>query len=203
MTVHNRRPIPSRTDSIGPWLDALTFLTWLSALTNSALTYLFCPPTENHCTATPNASRSKLNKVHIHLSQAAGSLPADGDEVEGGSEATRELLLTALLIALAASHGYIILRTIVRHIIERLFWTGSAEVKEGEREDREVKEQFLSGFVAKDDELRRMIGGDEDGDKDGNGEGNAVNVEKVDEMFPGFWDNDEGLEEISRISKEV
>jgi hypothetical protein len=47
ITVHHRRPVPVRTDTIGPWLDALTFLTWLSALTNSALVYLFSPSLTN------------------------------------------------------------------------------------------------------------------------------------------------------------
>lgn len=43
MTVHFRRPIPMRTDTIGAWLDMLTFLTWLAALVNSSLVYLFSP----------------------------------------------------------------------------------------------------------------------------------------------------------------
>jgi len=36
-----QRPIPWRADTIGPWLDALTFLTWLGSITMSAVTYLF------------------------------------------------------------------------------------------------------------------------------------------------------------------
>ena len=46
MTVHFRRPVPTRTDSIGPWLDTLTFLTWLAALINAALVYLFSPASQ-------------------------------------------------------------------------------------------------------------------------------------------------------------
>jgi hypothetical protein len=30
-----------RTDSIGLWLESFSFLTWLAALTNSTLVYLF------------------------------------------------------------------------------------------------------------------------------------------------------------------
>lgn len=40
ITVHNRRPVPNRTDTIGPWLDGLTLLSWLGAMTNAALVYL-------------------------------------------------------------------------------------------------------------------------------------------------------------------
>ncbi|ORY05118.1 DUF590-domain-containing protein [Basidiobolus meristosporus CBS 931.73] len=39
--INTRRPIPSRTDTIGPWLDNLSILTWLSSLTNTVLVYQF------------------------------------------------------------------------------------------------------------------------------------------------------------------
>jgi len=39
--VEMRRPTPWRADTIGPWLDSLTFLTWLGSLTTSALVYMF------------------------------------------------------------------------------------------------------------------------------------------------------------------
>ncbi|KAJ4993051.1 hypothetical protein SVAN01_01403 [Stagonosporopsis vannaccii] len=39
--VEMQRPIPWRADTIGPWLDCLSFLTWLGSLTTSALVYMF------------------------------------------------------------------------------------------------------------------------------------------------------------------
>ena len=36
-----RRPIPLRDDSIGPWLDNISFLTWLGTITTSTLILLF------------------------------------------------------------------------------------------------------------------------------------------------------------------
>ena len=39
--VEMQRPTPWRADTIGPWLDTLSFLTWLGSLTTSALVYLF------------------------------------------------------------------------------------------------------------------------------------------------------------------
>lgn len=39
--VEMRRPTPWRADSIGPWLDALSFLSWLGSITMAALVYLF------------------------------------------------------------------------------------------------------------------------------------------------------------------
>lgn len=41
ITLENQRPVPWRADSIGPWLDALGFLTWLGSLTTAALVFLF------------------------------------------------------------------------------------------------------------------------------------------------------------------
>lgn len=40
---HARRPIPVRTDSIGPWLECLRNITWIAALMNPALVYMFNP----------------------------------------------------------------------------------------------------------------------------------------------------------------
>jgi len=36
-----QRPTPWRADTIGPWLDSLSFLTWFGSITTSALVYLF------------------------------------------------------------------------------------------------------------------------------------------------------------------
>lgn len=39
--IECKRPIPIRTDSIGPWLDSLGFLSWLGSITSAALMYMF------------------------------------------------------------------------------------------------------------------------------------------------------------------
>lgn len=39
--IECQRPAPFRADSIGPWLDSLSFLTWLGSITTAALVYLF------------------------------------------------------------------------------------------------------------------------------------------------------------------
>ncbi|KAF5376003.1 hypothetical protein D9757_008811 [Collybiopsis confluens] len=198
ITVHERRPTPVRTDTIGPWLDALAFLSWLAALTNSALVYLFCPKeAENaRCDTTTG---SAIEKVHRHLVDTAGREGVDGiwGEHGKGLGATKELLVMALLVALVASHGYLVVRTVMRHVMERLLWKGSEEVREREREERMVKEVFLKG-----------LGGVEV-DSDGNGVGNAggdadggVGAVTENGVFA-FWDHDEGIDEIMRIAKEA
>jgi len=39
--VEMQKPLPLRADTIGPWLDSLSFLAWLGSLTTSALLYMF------------------------------------------------------------------------------------------------------------------------------------------------------------------
>ncbi|KAJ7654605.1 calcium-activated chloride channel-domain-containing protein [Mycena polygramma] len=196
ITVHNRRPIPSRTDTIGPWLDTLSFLTWLAAVINSALVYLFCPRSQNHCNAAP----SSLDKVHQHIiSAASAGVPAAGGAKYDGGAATRELLGTALLIALVASHGYMVLRVGVRHVMEKALWYASEEVRTRERNEREVKERFFSGLVGAAD-----VGVNGRGMQ---GEDVVLGGDNVPQTpmdgLTAFWDHDEGVEEIQRITKEA
>ncbi|KAI0718077.1 DUF590-domain-containing protein [Cerioporus squamosus] len=170
ITVHVRRPIPTRTDTIGPWLDALTFLTWLSALTNSALVYLFRPA--NQCKPVGTS----LSHSHHHLSSPDSSAP--------------QMLSSALLIALGASHGYILLRMLVRHTLERVLWRGSKEEREAERIETVVKEQYLRSLGVADvvNAEEKAVEGGESGQA---GESAA------------FWSHDEGLDELTRGTKEA
>ncbi|KAJ6580774.1 calcium-activated chloride channel-domain-containing protein [Mycena capillaripes] len=172
ITVHNRRPIPSRTDTIGPWLDTLSTLTWLAAVSNSALVYLFCPRSQNYCNAAP----STLDKVHQHIISVAS------------------LLMTALLIALAASHGYMALRAGVRHVMEKALWHASEEVRTRERNEREVKERFFTGLVGSEDvgvNGRSLVGAE------------IVMPKTPMEGVADFWSYDEGMQEIQRITKDA
>ncbi|KAF8159945.1 calcium-activated chloride channel-domain-containing protein [Crassisporium funariophilum] len=197
ITVHNRRPVPSRTDTIGAWLDALTFLTWLGALTNSALIYLFSPALLPVTPSSYLTSHNITEPLAEHLSGAAGALPSVGRGIDGTAtpsslSATKELLLKAILVSLVASHGFMLLRAVIRHLVERVFWRGSGEVEEREREDKVVKEKFLSGAGVDLTGSKLRVGAG-DGGVEGEGEQDSM----------GFWEHDEGLEEIQRISKEA
>ena len=201
IAVHNRRAIPSRTDTIGPWLDVLTFLTWLGAITNSALVYLFSPQLlpdnmyiDNNLSSLHSETLNNTNPsspIPEHLSGAtSGTLPPNVNwSIDGSS--IQELLLKAILVSLVASHGFILLRALIRHIVDKVFWRGSGEVEEREKEERNVKAKFLSGSGLD-------LGGVDLG---GSKVAAADSEETTDSM--GFWDHDEGLEEIQRISKEA
>lgn len=41
IAVEMRRPTPERADTIGPWLNALSFITWVGSISMAALVYLF------------------------------------------------------------------------------------------------------------------------------------------------------------------
>ncbi|KAG1817721.1 calcium-activated chloride channel-domain-containing protein [Suillus subaureus] len=168
IAVHTRRPTPIRTDSIGPWLESLSFLTWLSALTNSALVYLFRPPNQQE---------------HELGTMVDANVTDESQHHRYGLAATRELLMSALLIAMLASHGYLVMRAAVRHILNRAIWTGSREKKEAERVEREMKDKYLSS-------LGQCAPG-ENGVLETTGE------------WATFWATDEGMDDIKKMLKDA
>ena len=179
IATHARRPIPSRTDTIGPWLDALTFITWLAALTNSALVYLFRPG--DQCKPVGSSLERSHDRLTMLKAAAGGSGASEG----------QQLLLAALLIALGASHGYILLRMLVRHALERLLWRGSAEAREAERVETVVKEEYL-----------RSLGVAQVVRSDGGAGADALGGDE-EEAPSAFWGHDEGLDELSRGTKDA
>ncbi|KAH9933479.1 DUF590-domain-containing protein [Fomitopsis serialis] len=168
ISKHVRRPIPARTDTIGPWLDTLQFLAWLAFLTNSALVYLFRPL--DHC----KALGTSLDRHHTHLA--------------GRNAGPREILGAALLVALGASHGYILVRVVVRHVLERLMWRGTKEECEVEAVETAVKEEYLRGLGVADVASA--------------GAGEIAEADAKDGETDPFWTYDEGLDELSRETKE-
>lgn len=162
IAVHVRRPIPVRTDTIGPWLESLSFLAWLSALTNSALVYMF---------------RTPFNGVDH-----------DGLPEDHAYAATKDLLRSAFLVALLASHLYFVLRGAVRHALELAIWRGSKEMKEAERVEREIKEKYLAQCLTTP--LRGQLDSQ-----------SSIAAQDKDN-WASFWATDEGLEEIRKSEKD-
>lgn len=181
IAVHVRRPIPTRTDTIGPWLDTLQFLTWLAALTNSALVFLFRPGKNEQCRPV---GTSLSHPHHHHPREALGPTGREG------------MLTAAVLIALGASHGYIVVRAAVRHALERMLWRGSREETEAERAETVVKEQYLRSLGVAD-----VVSADEKG-LDAAAAATPVTAEMGGEPSA-FWGHDEGLDELSRGTKDA
>lgn len=55
IAMGSRRPIPWRSDSIGPWLTAIGFLSWLGSVTSSAIVFL--------CSGSQDGARSTTSHI--------------------------------------------------------------------------------------------------------------------------------------------
>ena len=96
------------------------------------------------------------------------------------------------VVALAASHGYLVLRVAVRHVLERLMWKGSREEQAAERLDAQVKQQYLRSIGVAD-----VATGDLADSKVLRQNGEAAEEHQT------FWAEDEGLEELSKGVKDA
>ena len=156
-------------------------ISWLAALTNSALVYLFRPQNQSKLDTA-------INTDHPHTSLQLNStlITSTANPVSYD-----RLIIPALLLALASSHGYFLLRLIVRHVLERLLWKGSKEEQQAEQMEKEVKEQYLQslGLDTWDPQEAKVDEDGIDGFEDFDG--------------TGFWTRDEGLDEIRKSVKEA
>jgi len=138
----------------------------------------------------------------------------------------------ALFIALAASHGYIVLRGAVRHVLERALWDGSEEKAQLDDEARRVKERYLQSVSPQGTPPEHHPSDSDVGAAGvaasvststsvGAGVGAAVNAEVAAHASPSakegettppplvqpppddFWQIDEGLDEIRKRTKEA
>jgi len=116
------------------------------------------------------------------------------------------VLARTLFIALAASHGFILLRAVVRHVLERVMWYGSEEKKRLDDAAREVKAQYVQS-------IQRRDGGGDGGGTPPLGLGATPGTESTTASAPEgqraetpfgdeFWQFDEGLDEIRKGIKD-
>ncbi|KAG0047477.1 hypothetical protein BGZ83_007469 [Gryganskiella cystojenkinii] len=101
---HTRRPIPSRTDTIGPWIDNMRHLTWFSSLTNASILYMF---------------RGSLD--HVTSKGAAHVVDSSSPLITLVTEVGSRLSLSMMLLCLLASeHAYLALQWAVKTILESI-----------------------------------------------------------------------------------
>ncbi|KAG0018909.1 hypothetical protein BGZ81_010031, partial [Podila clonocystis] len=60
ISYNARRPIPSRTDTIGPWIENLHTISWFSSLTNASILYLFHGTMDNQAHGGPRLGLGML-----------------------------------------------------------------------------------------------------------------------------------------------
>lgn len=96
IAMGSKRPIPWRADSIGPWLNALGFLSWLGSITSATLLYLF-------------------------------------KDRHGPDGSPWNICGWALLLSIIfAEHFYLVIQSVVRHVIGRMDRPG-LQKERGER----------------------------------------------------------------------
>ncbi|KZT55849.1 DUF590-domain-containing protein [Calocera cornea HHB12733] len=184
LTAHYRRPLPMRAETIGPWLDSLSFLCWLGALTNGALIFLFKPTEQN----PDPAHGTGLGSSFLTTRLARAHLPSQ-------TETLLTAVLPALLVALTASHGFLLAQGAIRFALEKLLWQGSPAEVGLRKHERAVRTLWAQKSVA-------SAGGN---NPDGVGRklGKAVprSEEKDEDTWKGFWSREEGLVEIQSSIK--
>jgi hypothetical protein len=141
--LNNRRPIPVRSETIGPWLEVLGFTAWLAALNNTALVYLFQQSADAHL---PGHSKYETTmRSHVHPAASHGFVSTMNQTLTGSTDGQSAFslsrllpsslptsspagaLVAAFILVLTAEHLYSLVRGGVRHILERLVWRGSHE----------------------------------------------------------------------------
>jgi len=137
---HVRRPVGDRVETIGTWLQTLvslssgrrrqslttqSIISWIGAVTNATLIYLFRPSTTLSA-QTPNPNIPATGSVYLHR------IVSEYD-VSPTVQAILPTFVPLVAIALAASHGYIVLHWIVEGLAERVLWRGSKEELEVQR----------------------------------------------------------------------
>ncbi|GAA5877867.1 hypothetical protein JCM8547_002701 [Rhodosporidiobolus lusitaniae] len=167
LTTQTKRPIPTRAESIGPWLDVLGFISYFGALTTSALIYLYQPfktfpgktaqllsnITAHNITLPANGSTSFFTSRLAAAQAVALPPPSSAPELLGALppahssvltiEAVKNVLLTAAVVALASSHGYALVRSLVRWLLVRLEFDSSIAQQLIRRRELELKRAWL------------------------------------------------------------
>ncbi|CED84280.1 Protein required for meiotic chromosome segregation [Phaffia rhodozyma] len=129
-----KRPIPSRVSSVGPWLEALTFIAWMSSFTNSTLALLFNPGSRFRSFTTD--ALGYLNPAY-----------SPTDKVQNPS--ISGTVFPLILVAFGASHLFLFTRTVVRYLLNQIFWEGSQQQRSVRATQKTVRANFLksSGHV--------------------------------------------------------
>lgn len=121
------------------------------------------------------------------------AVPAAG-HVEIQKVTMQEVLARTLFVALAASHGFIILRAVVRHVLERFLWYESVEKKRLDKAAREIKEQYVQSVQRR--------GGPALGEGETAVSGEVTTTTAETPSGDEFWQFDEGLDEIRKGIKD-
>ncbi|KAH9818115.1 calcium-activated chloride channel-domain-containing protein [Melampsora americana] len=218
LTKQSRRPIPTRTDSIGPWLDVLSSLTWFGAVMNTALVYLFQPTqainassvlnprSETNSTMNPTFTNQTLSNQTMFTNLLEATIiksKLTHHQITQTSnqdlfQSLLSILISSLIPILVSEHLFLFSKVLIKKIINRLMWLDSEAFILKRKSEWDLKESFLNRFSSSDWSL---ILNDSSTNKDHQP---IRQKEKIEEGLSHevFWSrNDLGLEEINRLAK--
>ncbi|KAJ9107054.1 hypothetical protein QFC19_002923 [Naganishia cerealis] len=160
---HVRRPVGERVESIGPWLNTLSFISWVAFITNATLTYLFRPSFENsatHQSINPNVrtySFANYGSNFLHAVLDDPSFTGNRTSIDSAqavlpawiadSHLVKTILpiaIPTLFVGLLASHSYLIVKFAAQWIAEKLLWQGSDEAHGLQHGEEMMKKRYLS-----------------------------------------------------------
>lgn len=170
LAVNSRRPVPQRADSIGAWIEALSWISYLGALTNASLCYLLRPYAEQHPHSTAlepytGTTPSPHNTAEKILATTLSSSPVEYtvtriETAQADYSKIKAILFGAMLCALASEQGYRLLRSLVRHVAEKVLWEGSGECIELKQKSWTLKKDWVEGKGGREfeKEIERLQG---------------------------------------------
>lgn len=131
ISINARRPIPKRVETIGPWLGVFRFLSYLAAVSNVALVWLFqaAPGTKGGANATVLRSHAAWGGTHqsVPLSQQTEKVMGVSHvavDIDHGLDG--QAIVLTFLAALAGGQALILLRALVDRVLRLAVWQGSA-----------------------------------------------------------------------------
>ncbi|CAH7688249.1 calcium-activated chloride channel-domain-containing protein [Phakopsora pachyrhizi] len=234
LTKQSRRPVPIRSDSIGPWIDVLSTLSWLGAIINSSLICLFKPSQKSsidlklfseNSTLSPSVLQLNSKNSNESLKDQPTRIIANlfvsaikdrrGDE-DQRNDRLNSILLSVLLPVFFSENAFLLLRFVVREIINRLMWNNSeAKIKQLKAE-YELKQNFITNNLKKEENMDRDDDNQERNflaerskikrniDRNSFREVDEDILNRVDNHRRKFWDRDDvGIEIIERLAKTV
>jgi hypothetical protein len=164
LCINSRRPIPQRTESLGPWVEALSWITYLGALTNASLVFLLRPSSSHITYASTKAVSTKVgqdlagNQTSIGSNTNPHYVATRISQTQGDLPNIKNILLGALLCALASEHAFVLLRYAVAHLMDMLVWRGSVEELTLRRSEWLTKKDYVEsrGVDAFEKEIEKL-----------------------------------------------
>lgn len=141
ISKHVRRPMGDRVETIGTWLDAMGIIAWMGAWTSATLIELFRP-------------RPSL----LGVRKTTATFLASHDVAPTFQQIVPTLIPVAFY-ALAASHGYLVLRGVANAVADRVFWRGSPEEQEEKRARMHMSKTDVNEFEQQQQQQQMRQGG--------------------------------------------